>query len=104
MGSATREMQEALDMTPEEMNIAAHQILSNANVFSDITSVRSTDVPMSPTYAPIHLPTISGANTYTNSPQTTLSSPTLSSSSPTQSNPSMTPNNIYGTNNNNYSS
>lgn len=28
VGSATREMQEALDMTQEEMNLAAHQILS----------------------------------------------------------------------------
>ncbi|KAM7341447.1 ca[2+]-channel protein alpha[[1]] subunit D isoform 4-T4 [Cochliomyia hominivorax] len=94
VGSATREMQEALDMTPEEMDIAAHQILSNANVFSDITGVHSTDMLTSPSYAPIHLPTISGVQSTT--PQTTLSSPspTLSSSSSTRK--SLT----YRTNNN----
>ncbi|XP_037956985.1 voltage-dependent calcium channel type D subunit alpha-1-like [Teleopsis dalmanni] len=31
VGYATREMQEALDMTPEEMNLAAHNILLQEN-------------------------------------------------------------------------
>ncbi|KAH8409975.1 hypothetical protein KR009_003411, partial [Drosophila setifemur] len=38
VGTAAREMQEALDMTPEEMNLAAHQILSNEHSLSLIGS------------------------------------------------------------------
>ncbi|KAM8715266.1 hypothetical protein ACLKA7_002335 [Drosophila subpalustris] len=38
VGTAAREMQEALDMTPEEMNLAAHQILSNEHSMSLIGS------------------------------------------------------------------
>ncbi|XP_070132943.1 voltage-dependent calcium channel type D subunit alpha-1 isoform X5 [Drosophila bipectinata] len=38
VGMASREMQEALDMTPEEMNLAAHQILSNEHSLSLIGS------------------------------------------------------------------
>ncbi|XP_033150716.1 LOW QUALITY PROTEIN: voltage-dependent calcium channel type D subunit alpha-1 [Drosophila busckii] len=38
VGTAAREMREALDMTPEEMNLAAHQILSNEHSLSIIGS------------------------------------------------------------------
>ncbi|XP_015033625.2 voltage-dependent calcium channel type D subunit alpha-1 isoform X1 [Drosophila willistoni] len=38
VGTAAREMREALDMTPEEMNLAAHQILSNEHSLSLIGS------------------------------------------------------------------
>ncbi|XP_034128371.1 voltage-dependent calcium channel type D subunit alpha-1 isoform X8 [Drosophila guanche] len=38
VGTAAREMREALDMTPEEMNLAAHQILSNDHSLSLIGS------------------------------------------------------------------
>ncbi|XP_023163091.2 voltage-dependent calcium channel type D subunit alpha-1 isoform X7 [Drosophila hydei] len=38
VGTAAREMREALDMTPEEMNLAAHQILSNEHSMSLIGS------------------------------------------------------------------
>ncbi|KAH8395723.1 hypothetical protein KR222_011591, partial [Zaprionus bogoriensis] len=38
VGTAAREMREALDMTPEEMNLAAHQILSNEHSISLIGS------------------------------------------------------------------
>ncbi|XP_043070635.1 voltage-dependent calcium channel type D subunit alpha-1 isoform X2 [Drosophila grimshawi] len=38
VGTAAREMREALDMTPEEMNLAAHQILSNDHSLSLISS------------------------------------------------------------------
>ncbi|KNC28914.1 Voltage-dependent calcium channel type D subunit alpha-1 [Lucilia cuprina] len=105
VGSATREMQEALDMTPEEMNLAAHQILANANVFSEISNVCSRDEPTSPSYAPIHLPTISRSCTTTNSPQTILSSPspTISSSPKKPKSPTVNTD-VYRTNNNNYGS
>ena len=105
VGSATREMQEDLDMTPEEMNLAAHQILTNANVLSDITSIRSTDVSTSPTYAPIHLPTTSGANN-SNFTNTALSSPSTTFSSPNSPTQRSTPmgNNLYRKSTNNYSS
>lgn len=38
MGTAAREMREALDMTPEEMNLAAHHLLSNEHSISRIGS------------------------------------------------------------------
>lgn len=38
MGAAAREMREALDMTPEEMNLAAHHLLSNEHSISLIGS------------------------------------------------------------------
>ncbi|KAL9888468.1 muscle calcium channel subunit alpha-1 isoform X1 [Glossina fuscipes] len=69
VGSATREMQEALDMTPEEMNLAAHQLLNSGNVLSDM-------MPTSPaTYAPIHLRTITGSTATTTRPNPATLSP-----------------------------
>lgn len=95
VGAATFEIRDALDMTTEKMNLAAHQILTNTNVNrDDIASkpiINSLGSSTSTSNEPRYLPTISAITDapmypyhFTRMPttlSTTSSSPTSRSSS-----------------------
>uniref|UniRef100_A0A1A9WLA6 Voltage-dependent calcium channel alpha-1 subunit IQ domain-containing protein n=1 Tax=Glossina brevipalpis TaxID=37001 RepID=A0A1A9WLA6_9MUSC len=109
VGTTTFEIRNALDMTTEEMNLAAHQILTGTNIaLDDIASKPIINALESSTSnEPQYLPTISAITDtamypyrFTTMPTTTLSttssSPTTNSRSPSIIN---TTNNAFKNNN-----